>query len=73
MTIQVYHVGYKLELNLMNITALNGRGTFTRSDLSIYTGGETNYIVMLRESYTGYSEGAAILFNHYIRRHMFVN
>ena len=56
----LYHVGYNVELDLMNITALNGGGVGQEGDIYIDTGSVANYIVTLRDSYIGNCEAAAI-------------
>ena len=51
---------YDVELDLMNITVLNGGGTPNNGDISVYTQCIANYLVTLRDSYIGRSEGVAI-------------
>ena len=59
--IVLYHAGYKVELDLMNITALNGGGTdWSDADISIEIYHVANYFVTIRECYIGPSERAAI-------------
>ena len=60
MKIALYHNGYDVELDLMNLTVLNGGGVSERGDICIDIGHEANYLVTLRDSYIGHSEGAAI-------------
>ena len=60
MRILLYHDGCYVELDLMNITALNGGDVDEQGDISIDTGNKANYAVTIRDSYIGNSKGAAI-------------
>ena len=60
MTVYLYHSGYEVKLDLMNITALNGGDVVSERDIFISTGSEANYLVTIRDSYIGHSKGAAI-------------
>ena len=60
MRIILYHEGYKVEVDLMNITALNGGGKFHTGDISIHIQSGASDIVTIRDSYIGSSKGAAI-------------
>ena len=62
MIITLYHVGYQLELDLMNITIINGGGNYMEKvgDISIYTGNGAIFLVSIRDCHVGHSTGAAI-------------
>ena len=60
MRILLYHDGYNVELDLMNVTALNGGDVDEEGDISINNRHKANYVVTIRDSYIGYSKGAAI-------------
>ena len=60
MRILLYHDGYNVDLDLMNITALNGGDVNEQGDIFIDTGNKANYAVTIRDSYIGNSKGAAI-------------
>ena len=60
MKVNLDHTRYKVELDLLNITALNGGNGLSRGDIHIRIQNEVNYVVTLRDSYIGNSEGAAI-------------
>ena len=60
-TITLHHSGYNVVLDLMNITAFNGGGSpHSDGDISIGIQSVVNYLVTIRDSYIGYSTGAAI-------------
>ena len=60
MTVHLYHSGYEVEVDLMNVTAHNGGGRFLEGDIFISVRNEANYMVTIRDSYIGHSKGAAI-------------
>ena len=60
MRILLYHDGYNVELDLMNVSALNGGDVDKKGDISINNGRKANYVVTIRDSYIGNSKGAAI-------------
>ena len=60
MTIELDHAGYKIEVDLMNITVLNGGDVHKKGDISIHIGNKASYVVTLRDSYIGNSKGGAI-------------
>jgi len=73
MTVDFNHIGYKVELDVMNISIFSGGGTY-RTGLSIYTGSEANYLVKLRDSYIGHSEATAIfLLYHYPQKQILLS
>jgi len=60
--IDLHHSGYNVELDLNNITVLNGVGYKFHyiSDISVNVGSEAYYLMSIQDCYIGHSEGAAI-------------
>ena len=60
--ITLYHIGYKVEVDLMNTSMLSGGVQYIPrvGDLSIQMESQANYLVTIRESYVAYNKGAAI-------------
>ena len=58
--ITLHHDRYKVEVDLMNITAFNGGGTSYLGDISIDIYHKAYYYVTIRDSYISSSKGAAI-------------
>ena len=61
--IDLQHAGYSVELELTNITSVNGGSSSKRiseGDIHIDAKSEANYLVKIRDSYIGHSRGCAI-------------